>query len=318
MQRGCIGYVGVGLPGKAVKGEDWLEHRAKFCRLFVTILEDTPDIIGMLVSEMGSTTDMYDDEIKAKFDDLFKDAFNTASVRKDGTEHGEVQIFWATGTAANTVMLFKAHVAVSMLECMTSMPGLHDLRRIEVAQLRGATEHGETTSMIIYHSNQFLTVNDRKPKLVQLCKMVLQDALRKHTENPDSIGFVFAGEPLCTHLHWAMALNADRTYEEHFQQRAFVYANAANPCYRSCLAGNEKMAVLVGIKGFEAWAFELLFDMQVVIFGWTWNGPLRPPIDRKDPLACLRERIHLLEDEVVTLQMRNNALEVILQVLVED
>jgi len=303
MQKACIGSVSIGLPGKAVKGEHWDVHRAKFFLLFVRILEKTPDIIGILVSEVGSTTDMYDDDSKAKFDDLFKEAFDTAALKKGAREHGELQIFWATGTAANTVMVFKAHVAVRMLECMTRMPGLDDWRRIEVAQLRGATEHGETTSMIIYHSNKLSTVKDRKPKLVQLCKMVLQHAIRKHRENPESIGFVLAGEPQCTYLHWAMALSQEQTYRLHFQGPQFVYVNAdIAASAQICRAGDK--AVIMGIKGLEALQFNLIFrSMPVVIVGWTWNGRRF-----EHTLAGLRERVYLLEDTVATLQERLNAL----------
>ena len=77
MQTGCIGSVSVGMPGKAVKGKNWKKHRAKLLKIFVTMLAHTHDMIGMLVCEVGSITDMYDNEDKAKF-------------KCDATEHGDV------------------------------------------------------------------------------------------------------------------------------------------------------------------------------------------------------------------------------------
>ena len=70
---------------------------------------------------------------------------------KGATEHGEIQIFWATGEAAETVMIFKSHVNVQMLEPIF-LP--HSWRRVEVALIRGATEHDEEVSMLIYNTHQ--------------------------------------------------------------------------------------------------------------------------------------------------------------------
>ena len=49
------------------------------------------------------------------------------------------------GNAAETVMIFKSHVKVTMLESW---------RRVEVALIQGATEHNEEVSMLFYNTHQ--------------------------------------------------------------------------------------------------------------------------------------------------------------------
>ena len=82
---------------------------------------------------------------------LFKEAFQTAGKREGATEHGEIQIFWAEGYAAETVMIFKSHVEVTMLGTII-LPG--SWRRLEIALIRGATEHNDEVSMLIYNTHQ--------------------------------------------------------------------------------------------------------------------------------------------------------------------
>ena len=151
MEQGCVVNLNVGLTGKAVKGKNWKTHRKTLLDIFVKALTHSSDTIGMLVSETGSVTDPYDQDDKNAFNDLFKEAFATASMQTGAAEHGQIQIFWATGNAAETVMIFKSHVKVTMLESMI-LP--NSWRRVEVALIQGATEHNEEVSMLIYNSHQ--------------------------------------------------------------------------------------------------------------------------------------------------------------------
>ena len=115
MEQGCVVNLNVGLTGKAVKGKNWKTHRKTLLDIFVKALTHSIDTIGMLVSEVGSVSDPYDQDDKNAFDDLFEEAFATASKRTGASEHNKMQIFWATGNAAETVMIFKSHVKVTML-----------------------------------------------------------------------------------------------------------------------------------------------------------------------------------------------------------
>ena len=87
-----------------------------------------------------------------------------------------------------------------------------------------------------------------------------------------------------------------------------VYANALKQHGLGC----QNMAVIMGIKGFEAWQFTQVFNMQVVGIGWTWKGH-RFQIT----LADLRECVHFLEEELVKLQRRMDARDAILQAFVD-
>ena len=80
----------------------------------------------------------------------------TAGERTGATEHGEIQILWATGKAAETVMIFNSHVNVKMLEPIF-LPQCW--RRVEVALITGATEHDEEVSMLIYNTHQPSSTN---------------------------------------------------------------------------------------------------------------------------------------------------------------
>ena len=151
MEKGCVVSLNIGLPGGAVKGKQWNTHRQALLEIFVTALIFSSDTIGMLVSEVGSVTDPYDTDDRDSFDLLFKEAFQTAGERTGATEHGEIQIFWATGNAAETVMIFKSHVNVKMLKPIF-LP--HSWRRVEVALINGDTDHDEVVSMLIYNTHQ--------------------------------------------------------------------------------------------------------------------------------------------------------------------
>ena len=147
MGQGCVVSINVGMPGNAVKGHRWKKHRDTLKHnIFVKALTFSVDTIGMLVSEVGLVTDPYDDDDRNTFDRLFKEAFQIASA----SEHIEIQIFWAQGDAAETVMIFKSHVKVTMLESIT-LP--NSWRRVEVALIQGATEHNEEVSMLVYNTH---------------------------------------------------------------------------------------------------------------------------------------------------------------------
>ena len=108
MDQGCIVSINVGLNGEAVKGKRWNRHRADLLDILVAALKHGfVNTIGMLVSEVGSVDDPYDDEGRAKFDHLFKQAFRIAERPTGASEHNELQICWATGEAAETAMVFK-------------------------------------------------------------------------------------------------------------------------------------------------------------------------------------------------------------------
>ena len=173
MDQGCVVSINVGLKGDAVRGKRWHRHRADLLDIFVKALTHVSvDTIGMLVSEVGSVTDPYDDEDRNKFDHLFKEAFQIAGGPTGASEHNEIQICWAMGQAVETVMIFKSHVKVTMLESII-LP--ESWRRVEVALIQGATEHNEEVSMLIYNTHQ--PSSSKHPfkanKRIALCKHVL-------------------------------------------------------------------------------------------------------------------------------------------------
>ena len=93
MGKGSVASINVGLAGNAVKGNHWKTHRKTVLNIFVRALTSSVDTIGMLVSEVGSVTDPYDDDDRNTLDRLFKEAFQKAGA----SEHNEIQIFWAQG-----------------------------------------------------------------------------------------------------------------------------------------------------------------------------------------------------------------------------
>ena len=146
MEQCCVVNLNIGLTGKAVKGKNWKTHRKTLLDIFVRALTFSIDTIGMLVSEVGSVSDPYDHDDKNAFDRLFEEAFRIASIQTGASEHNKIQIFWATGNAAETAMIFKSHVKVTMLDTIF-LP--NSWRRVEVARIQGATEHNEEVSIYI-------------------------------------------------------------------------------------------------------------------------------------------------------------------------
>ena len=151
MTKGCVASINIGMTGKAIKGRHWKSHRSVLLDIFVEALTYSNEIIGLLVSEVGAVTDLYDDDDRKRFDSLFEEAFRIAEETKGASEDKGIQIFWAMGNAAETVMVFKSHVNVTMLGS-TILP--NSWRRVEVALIEGATEHNEQVSMLIYNTHQ--------------------------------------------------------------------------------------------------------------------------------------------------------------------
>ena len=79
MSRGCIASINIGLQGKAVKGQNWRTHRATLLEIFVKALTFVVGTIGMLVSEVGSVTDPYDEGGNEQFSGLFNEAVHAAT-----------------------------------------------------------------------------------------------------------------------------------------------------------------------------------------------------------------------------------------------
>ena len=54
MDTGCVISINVGMKVEAVKGKRWTYHRGVLLDIFVKALKQSPDIIGMLVVEVGT------------------------------------------------------------------------------------------------------------------------------------------------------------------------------------------------------------------------------------------------------------------------
>ena len=205
MGKGCVASINVGMPGGAVRGNRWNTHRSRLLHIFVTALVFSSDIIGMLVSEGGSVDEPYEDDDRKRFDSLFKEAFHTASEQTGASEHNEIQFFGARGNAAETVMVFKSHVNVTMLGT-TILPS--SWRRVEIALIEGATEHNDQVSMLIYNTHQPSARKRRfKPtKKIALCKHVLRHAISEHSARQNNVGFVFGGDANSMRSAWSTAV----------------------------------------------------------------------------------------------------------------
>ena len=126
-----------GHEGGSSPRQKWSYHRGKLLGIFVAALKQSPDIIGMLVSEVGNADNSHGAEEREMFNELFRDAFRKADGGRSASEHNDIQIFWARGDAAETVMVFRPYVDVEMLG--TIYP-LRDWRRVEVARPPARTE----------------------------------------------------------------------------------------------------------------------------------------------------------------------------------
>ena len=79
MNEGSVISINVGMKVEAVQGRNWNYHRGTLLAIFVAALKQSPDIIGMLVSEVGNADNSYGAEEREKFDDLFRAAFRKAN-----------------------------------------------------------------------------------------------------------------------------------------------------------------------------------------------------------------------------------------------
>ena len=103
MTEGSVVSINVGMPVEASKGSNWkTEHRPRLLRIFVTALRHSPDIIGMLVTEVGNADHSYGEDEMEKFNDLLKEAFRVADEGRSASEHNEIHILGAEWSSGRT------------------------------------------------------------------------------------------------------------------------------------------------------------------------------------------------------------------------
>ena len=93
MNTGSVTSINVGMKVEAVRGKSWSYHRGKLLGIFVAALKQSPDIICMLVSEVGNADNSYGAEEREMFNELFRDAFRKADGGRSASEHNDIQIF---------------------------------------------------------------------------------------------------------------------------------------------------------------------------------------------------------------------------------
>ena len=289
MSQGAVGSANIGLPGVAVKSAKWSKHRARLLKIFVAMLCFTPDVVGLLLCEVGAVDDKYDDEAKRRFEDLLREAFRISAMRSRGAtehtpggapEHAHPRIIWSTGAAAETLMAWKPSVIVAMLPQITHIPGQDAWRTVEVAKVSGVSRHGERVSLLVFNTHQPSSGNHpfKMPRKIAFCTSVLQHACRLHSEHPDLVGFVFAGDANCMRAAWMTALTEEPAHRLHFDAPYYIYASTkiANT---PALAKAGDLALVMGAKGFEGWQYDGNIPSRegahdCVLVGWRWCGVL--------------------------------------------
>ena len=279
MTRGCVASINIGLPGEAVKGEQWNSSSSVLLDLFVEALTYSKETIGLLVSGLGSVTDPYDDDDRERFDCLFEEAFRMAEEETDVSKHKGIQIFWARGKAAETVMIFKAHVKVTMVDSII-LP--NSWRRVEVARIEGTTEHNEQVSMLIYNTHQpssWLHPFETQHK-IELCKCVLRDAISEHLARENNVGCVFGGDADCMLSARDVAVQDEPSYRLYFHMPNYIFANYdsfENPE----TVKNGDIGVVFGVRNLRGMQFDPRLSLRsrgqihdVVLIGWYLQGQI--------------------------------------------
>ena len=98
MNEGSVVSINVGMPVEAIKGSKWkTKHRVRLLGVFVTALRHCLDVIGMLVSEVGTADNPYGEKERMIINGLLKEAFRVADEGQGASEHNEIQIFLGEG-----------------------------------------------------------------------------------------------------------------------------------------------------------------------------------------------------------------------------
>ena len=109
-------------------------------------------------------------------------------------------VVWSSG---ETMAAFQSGVSVKSLPPLTKMQRAHPWRTVERFELSGATEHGPA-KMLVYNTHQ--PSSDERPfptnMRIKFCTAVLHDAIRHHSNNPTSCGWVFGGDANCSMAPW--------------------------------------------------------------------------------------------------------------------
>ena len=142
----ALAFANIGITGNTVSGSQRVKkHRPKLLDLFVALLQSKERPAGLLLNEVGNLNDLLQDLERQEFNDLLRQAFQTA----DASEHGSPQIIWSDG---ETVAAFRKEVEVVSLSTLRFKPssGVDTWRVVERFKVIGATEHGPC-SLLVYN-----------------------------------------------------------------------------------------------------------------------------------------------------------------------
>jgi hypothetical protein len=259
--------------------------------------------VGLCLNEVGNLSDLFRKTDKELFDNLIQEAFQDAGA----AEHGPAQIFWGDG---ETVAAWRHEQEVNKLSQLKKLPHVSTWRTLDRFEVTGATEHGPA-SLLVYNNHQPASAVRKfpVPMRIRLCREVLKDAIRNHSNTPENIGFEFGGDANCNLTHWQAALVEESHYTLHFNEAQMLWGKNQKP---------GDLMVAAGINGFQV--IEEKCDVpnrdrqhDSMIFRWCYRA--QPPreshpspwgayaqhtratghADREDDLSSIQESSHMKE-----------------------
>ena len=180
--EGVLAFSNVGLAGKEVTGKKWPEHEMRLgdmvSDLFIAANERGRELLGVLLNEVGSTSDPVDEQGIDNIDNMM-----TASFQRSCNE--EPQLFWGR---RETMAAFRPEVEVQALPTLDRMKRVDSWRIVERFAVSGVTEHGRCKLLVF---NQYQPQSNLRPfraaQMSNFCKESIRSAMRYCDDEPECV-----------------------------------------------------------------------------------------------------------------------------------
>ena len=229
--EGALAFANLGLPGTAVRGSRWPEHKTWLQSFVADVVSEVQrdvfdrKLLALLLCEVGNLSDRIVGESRKKFCAVIMDAIFKAA-------HAHATIVWAPEDG-ETMAAFLPYANMTELPRMTHehMPRVSNYRVVDRFIIQGAPEHGSPT-LLVYNQHQPASKERPFPNAMRIsfCKYILIDAMDCcRNQNSNCVGFVFGGDANCGVAHWNSAIHEVRGWNITFNHLAYLQGRHRKP-----------------------------------------------------------------------------------------
>ena len=158
MWEGSVAIANIGLNGKAIMGQHWPKHRAKFLEQLKAMLNHD-GVGGLCLFEVESWDDPFTLDVRERVEQVLNQAFNHSSA----SHYGRYRIAWPQGKhSGETLTAWRGDTRVALLGQLSDLPRQPEYRVVErILLLRNAEGGAAEHAIVIYTNHQ--PDSDKRP-----------------------------------------------------------------------------------------------------------------------------------------------------------